>query len=94
MASPHSPQSVVGIDRDSEASWLEENVNGPFSRLGDSGSIQVIVDPFGKFVALLTSATGQRTTSDITFGSPMYWLWEVIEAQFPGATLIFEDDNN
>ena len=80
-----------GIDRD-ESSYLSEKLNfGPFSRLGDSGSI--IVDPLGKFVALLTSATGQRTTSDITFGSPMYWLWEVIEAQFPGAKLIFEDDD-
>jgi hypothetical protein len=78
-----------GIDRD-QVSWPED-INA-FSRPGDSGSI--IVDPLGKFVALLTSATGQRTTSDITFGSPMYWLWEVIEAQFPGAKLIFEDDDN
>jgi len=64
----------------------------PFSTEGDSGSI--IVDAFGKFAALLTSGTGTTDFSDITFGSPMYWLWEVIESQFPGANLYFEGDNN
>jgi len=63
----------------------------PFSRVGDSGSI--IVDALGKFVALLTSGTGSTYSSDITFGSPMYWLWEIIKAQFPGADLYFEDDD-
>ena len=49
---------------------------------GTSGSI--IVD------ALLTSGTGTAHSSDITFGSPMYWLWEIIKA---GANLYFEDDD-
>jgi hypothetical protein len=68
------------------------NDSGPFSRGGDSGSI--IVDALGKFVALLTGGTGPTNSSDITFGSPMYWLWEIIKAEFPGANLYFEDDDN
>lgn len=66
--------------------------SGPFSRFGDSGSI--IVDALGKFVALLTSGTGPSESSDITFGSPMYWLWEVIKEKYPDANLDFEDDGN
>ncbi|KAF8344369.1 hypothetical protein F5887DRAFT_1134608 [Amanita rubescens] len=68
------------------------NDSGPFSKRGDSGSI--IVDAQGKFVALLTSGTGSTDISDITFGSPMYWLWEIIEAKFPGASLSFEGCDN
>ena len=74
------------------AVYRYDNDSGPFSRSGDSGSI--IVDAFGKFVALLTAGTGPTDSSDITFGSPMYWLWEIIKAQFPGANLNFEDDDN
>ncbi|KAH9004279.1 hypothetical protein EDB86DRAFT_2887796 [Lactarius hatsudake] len=62
---------------------------GPFSRGGDSGSI--IVDALGKFVALLTAGTGPTDSSDITFGTPMHWLWEIIKAEFPGANLYFEN---
>ena len=64
----------------------------PFSRRGDSGSI--IVDPLGKFVALLTGGTGPADSSDITYGTPMYWLWEIIETQFPGANLYFKDNGD
>ena len=73
------------------AVYRYDNDAGPFSRRGDSGS--VIVDDLGKFVALLTGGTGPTDASDITFGSPMYWLWEVIKAQFPDANLCFEDDH-
>ena len=66
--------------------------SGPFSRGGDSGSI--IVDPLGKFVALLTGGTGPTDSPDVTFGSPMHWLWEIIEAEFPSASLYFEGDND
>jgi len=69
-----------------------DNDSGPFSSGGGSGSI--IVDALGKFVALLTGGTGPTDSSDITFGSPMYWLWEIIMAQFPGANLYFENDDN
>ena len=73
------------------AVYRYDNKSGPFSEGGDSGSI--IVDPLGKFAALLTSGTGTTYSSDITFGPPMYWLWEIIKAQFPGANLYFEDDD-
>lgn len=66
--------------------------SGPFSRGGDSGSI--IVDAFGKFVALLTDGTGPTDSPDITFGSQMYWLWEIIRAEFPDTNLYFENDDN
>lgn len=73
------------------AVYLYDNNSGPFCRGGDSGSI--IVDVLGKFVAL-TGGTGLTNSSDITFGSPMYWPWEIIKAQFPGANLYFDDDDN
>jgi len=74
------------------AVYSYDNDSGPFSKRGDSGSI--IVDALGKFVALLTGGTGLTDSSDITFGSPMYWLWEIIKVEFPGACLYFEDDDN
>lgn len=83
--------TLGGQDSVEVAVYPYDNNSGPFSRGGDSGSI--IVDALGKFVALLTAGTGPTNSSDITFGSPMYWLWGVIEAQFPGANLYFEDDN-
>ena len=61
----------------------------PFCKGGDSGSI--IVDPLDKLVALLTSGTGLPGSTDVAYGSPMHWLWEVIRAQFPGAKL-YDDD--
>ena len=74
------------------AVYRYDSNSGPFSGGGDSGSI--IVDALGKFVALLTGGTGPTDSSDITFGSPMHWLWDVIKAEFPGADLYFEDDDN
>jgi hypothetical protein len=51
----------------------------------DSGSI--IVDATGMFVALLTTGAGITDSTDITYGSPMYWLWDVIKERFPGASV-------
>ena len=73
------------------AVYSYDNNSGPFSRRGDSGSI--IVDAVGKFVALLTRGTGPTDNCDITYGSPIHWLWEIIRVQFPGANLDFEDDD-
>lgn len=65
---------------------LSDSTSGPFSRKGDSGS--VIVDARGRFVALLTSGTGNDDSSpDITYGTPMHWLWPLILAKFPDAHL-------
>jgi hypothetical protein len=68
-----------------------DNHSGPFSKGGDSGSI--IIDASGKFAGLLTSGMGETDSSDITFATPMHWLWGVIRAKFPGASLNFDDDN-
>ncbi|CCA68076.1 hypothetical protein PIIN_01943 [Serendipita indica DSM 11827] len=61
----------------------------PFSARGDSGSI--IVDAQGRYVALLTSGVGSTASTDITFGTPFHWLWEIIKKRFPGASLYFDD---
>nr|VWO98515.1 Cytochrome P450 monooxygenase CYP52X1 [Ganoderma boninense] len=65
--------------------------SGVFSEEGDSGSM--IVDGCGDFVALLTSGTGTTESTDVTFGTPMHWLWEVIKDKFPDATLHFKGDD-
>ena len=74
------------------AVYPHDKYSGPFSEGGDSGSI--IADASGKFVALLTAGTGSNDCSDITFCTPMYWLWKVIKAKFPGASLYFKGVNN
>lgn len=63
--------------------------SGPFSKGGDSGSI--IVDAMGRFVALLTGGTGTTDSSDITYGTPMHWLWLVILTKFPDANLYWDN---
>ena len=74
------------------AVYPHDNDSGPFSGRGDSGSI--IVDALGKFVVLLISGTGPNISPDITYDSPMYWLWpDVIKAQYPSANLYFERGN-
>jgi hypothetical protein len=61
-----------------------------FSRGGDSGAL--IVDALGQFVALLTGGTNKGTgSSDITFATPMEWVWDLIKNKFPGANLYFDD---
>jgi hypothetical protein len=72
--------------------YAYDNEFRPLCRGGDSGS--VIVDTLGKFVALLPGGTGPTNSPDITFGSPMYWLWEIIKVEFPRANLYFDDDDN
>ncbi|KAH9956851.1 hypothetical protein BC827DRAFT_1228401 [Russula dissimulans] len=77
------------LDSVEAAIFPYDNDSGPFSRGGDSGSL--IVDAFGRFVALLTGGTGPTDSSDITYGTPIHWLWEVIKARFEGANLYFDD---
>lgn len=61
---------------------------GPFSRGGDSGA--AIVGANNDFVAQLTGGTGHGDSSDISYGTPMEWLWnDVIKAKFPDAVLFF-----
>ena len=61
-----------------------------FSRSGDSGS--AIVSATGEMVALLTGGPTSLTgSSDITYGTPFEWVWELVKEEFPGADLYFDD---
>jgi len=62
---------------------------GPFSKGGDSGAL--VAGPDGQFVSLLTGGTGPTDSVDITYTTPIHWLWEIIKAQFQGADLYFDD---
>ncbi|KAI5899330.1 uncharacterized protein SCHCODRAFT_02560320 [Schizophyllum commune H4-8] len=59
-----------------------------FSRGGDSGSI--VVDDLGHYVGMLTSGVGAADTSDITYATPMDWVWKVIKRLLPDAKLDFD----
>lgn len=52
--------------------------SGPFSALGDSGS--VIVDGRGRIGGLLTGGAGATETSDITYATPVSFVLERLEA--------------
>ena len=80
---------VLGnFDSVEAAVYLYDNGSGPFSKPGDSGAL--IAGPEAELIALLTTSTGATDSSDITYGTPMYWLWnDVIKPQFPGANLYF-----
>ncbi|KZS93092.1 hypothetical protein SISNIDRAFT_474567 [Sistotremastrum niveocremeum HHB9708] len=65
-----------------------DNNSGPFSRGTDSGA--AIIGTNHDFVAQLTGGTGSTDSSDITYGTPMEWLWDkVIKVEFPRAVLFF-----
>ena len=67
-----------------------ENETGFFSKEGDSGS--VIVSPSGEFVGLLTGGTNKGTDgADITYATLFEYIWELVQEQFPGADLYWED---
>ena len=71
--------------------YAYDNDSGPFSKAGDSGAGALIAGPEAGLIALLTTGTSQTDSSDITYGTPMYWLWnDVIKPQFPGANLYFD----
>ncbi|CAE6480993.1 unnamed protein product [Rhizoctonia solani] len=69
---------------------FSDNVESvPFSKGGDSGAL--IAGPLAEFGALLTGGTGSTDSFDITYGTPMFWLWnDVIQPQYPGANLYFD----
>lgn len=62
-----------------------DNKSGVFSARGDSGSI--IVDGLGRIGGLLTGGAGKTETSDVTYSTPMFWLWPRIKQHFPNAHL-------
>ncbi|KAI0927764.1 hypothetical protein AcW1_005200 [Taiwanofungus camphoratus] len=59
--------------------------SGVFSAPGDSGSI--VVDGRGRIGGLLTGGAGKTETSDVTYVTPMFWLWPRIKQRFPNAHL-------
>ncbi|KAF8260461.1 hypothetical protein EI94DRAFT_1610857 [Lactarius quietus] len=62
-----------------------DSESGVFSKGGDSGSI--IVDVLGRIGGLLTGGTGKTETFDVTYATPMWWLWPRIKQHFPNANL-------
>ncbi|KAH8919664.1 hypothetical protein BT69DRAFT_1352936 [Atractiella rhizophila] len=57
-----------------------------FSGPGDSGA--VIVDGFGKIGGVLVGATGtDEDCPDISYATPMFWLWPRVLKHFPDARL-------
>ncbi|KAH7890436.1 hypothetical protein F5I97DRAFT_1922768 [Phlebopus sp. FC_14] len=62
-----------------------DNDSGAFSKGGDSGSM--IASGIGEFGGLLTGGSGRTESSDITYATPMFWLWLIIKAKFPNANL-------
>jgi hypothetical protein len=62
-----------------------DNESGAFSKSGDSGSM--IVSGSGKFGGIITGGSGVTEPSDITYATPMFWLWPIIKARFPNADL-------
>ena len=61
-----------------------------FSRSGDSGS--AIVGADNDIIALLTGGSGATDSPDVTYGTPMEWLWnQIIKNKFPSAVLFFDD---
>ncbi|KAH8119367.1 hypothetical protein DFH11DRAFT_1686263 [Phellopilus nigrolimitatus] len=82
--------SLVRDDDTGEESreWAIYNYDknsGVFSARGDSGSI--VVDGRGRIGGLLTGGAGKTETSDVTYVTPMFWLWPRIKEHFPNADL-------
>jgi hypothetical protein len=63
-----------------------DKLRGPFSAPGDSGSI--ILDRIGRIVALLTGGGGTTDETDVTYGTPYWWLEEQMKKVFPGCYLL------
>ena len=60
--------------------------SGVFSAKGDSGSL--IVDGLGRMVGLLHSGTSKAgLEADVTYATPIWWLWPRIKAKYPHADL-------
>ncbi len=70
--------------------FSHEHDSGTFSKGGDSGS--AIVSASGEFVGLLTGGTNKGSDgSDITFATLFEWIWNLVQDEFPGANLYFDD---
>lgn len=62
-----------------------DSKSGVFSAPGDSGSM--VADGFGRMCGMLTGGSGKTETSDVTYVTPMFQLWEWVWEEFPNARL-------
>jgi len=62
-----------------------DSKSGVFSAPGDSGSI--VAGGLGRIGGMLHGGAGKTDTCDVTYITPMWWLWPRIKAQFPDANL-------
>ncbi|KAJ7077374.1 hypothetical protein B0H15DRAFT_861665 [Mycena belliarum] len=76
---------VSGKESMEWAIYNYDSKSGVFSAPGDSGSI--IVDGLGRVGGMLTGGAGRTETSDVTYATPMWWLWPRIQQQFPNANM-------
>ncbi|KAH7334419.1 hypothetical protein B0J17DRAFT_733750 [Rhizoctonia solani] len=78
------------MDSIAMAIFSYDNQSGPFSMPGDSGAD--LADSGANFAGLITGGTGLTDWSDITYATPMDWLWnKVIKVKYPDANLCFEE---
>ncbi|KAI0033710.1 hypothetical protein K488DRAFT_84664 [Vararia minispora EC-137] len=86
--------SIDDIDvayRESTAQFLANSpLLAPFNNLSPLKDVADWITTLGEFVALLTGGTGPTNSPDITYGTLMVWLWEIIKAEFPDANLYFK----
>lgn len=81
---------IIGTFDSIDAAIYPYDDSSAFSRGGDSGS--AIVGADNDIIALLTGGSGATDSSDVTYGTPMEWLWnKIIKNKFPGAVLFFDD---
>ncbi|TFY67632.1 hypothetical protein EVG20_g3871 [Dentipellis fragilis] len=62
-----------------------DNKPGVFSAPGDSGTM--VADGLGRMGGILNGGAGKTESSDVTYATPMWWIWPRVKAEFPHANL-------
>ncbi|KAI0310769.1 hypothetical protein OF83DRAFT_1070010 [Amylostereum chailletii] len=75
----------TGVESKEWAVYNYDKKSGVFSACGDSGSI--VVDGRGRIGGLLTGGAGKTETSNVTYITPMFWLWPRIKTHFSNTHL-------
>jgi len=47
----------------------------------------MVADGLGRMSGVLNGGAGRTEFSDVTYVTPMWWLWSRVQAQFPNAKL-------
>lgn len=76
---------LTGEESTQWAIYNYDHESDVFSAPGDSGA--VIVNGLGHIGGVLTGGTGKTGYEDVTYGTPMSWLWPRIKEKFPDAHL-------